>query len=186
MTRRWLTPDEQALWTALARTVRPIRRPPRPAPPVVATPIAPPPPAKPMARVRKASLPPPPPASLPPPVRTPAAVLDTGWERRIRNGAIVPDMSIDLHGHTLSAAHARLGQAISDALVRDVRVLLVVTGKPPKSPGATGQKQRGAIRAEIGHWLETSVYADRIASVRVAHPRHGGDGALYLILRRKK
>ncbi|MFZ2998025.1 Smr/MutS family protein [Sphingobium sp.] len=186
MTRRRLSPDEQALWTALARTVRPIRRAPPPAPvPVVAPPpIAPfPPHPKPKSAKRTKQIPPPPP---PPPVRTPVAVLDTAWERRIRNGAMVPDMSIDLHGHTLSAAHARLNQAIADAFLRDARVLLVVTGKPPKATGAAAQGKRGAIRGEIGHWLETSAHADRIASVRVAHPRHGGDGALYLILRRKK
>ncbi|PZU63665.1 MAG: DNA mismatch repair protein MutS [Sphingobium sp.] len=92
------------------------------------------------------------------PARTPAAVLDTGWEKRIRSGNIAPDMSIDLHGHNLAGAHVRHGDS----------------------------SRRGAIRGEIGHWLETSPYADRIASVRIAHPRHGGDGAIYLILRRKK
>lgn len=65
-------------------------------------------------------------------------------------------------------------------------MLLVVTGKPRKSGTSTDRDGRGAIRAEIAHWLETSPYADRIASVRIAHPRHGGDGAIYLILRRKK
>ncbi len=120
-----------------------------------------------------------------PPPRVPAAVLDSGWERRIRSGAIIPDMSIDLHGHSLAAAHGRLDQAIAAALARDARVLLVVTGKPRAAP-ASGASRRGAIRAEIGHWLDVSPHADRIASVRIAHPRHGGDGALYLILRRKK
>ncbi len=95
-------------------------------------------------------------------------------------------MSIDLHGHSLAAAHMRLNQALAAAWFRDVRVLLVVTGKPPKSGSSHGESRRGAIRGEIGHWLETSSYADRIASVRIAHQRHGGDGALYIILRRKK
>lgn len=113
-------------------------------------------------------------------------MLDNSWERRIRGGTISPDMSIDLHGHSLSAAHARLNQAIANALANNARVLLVVTGKPPKTAEKLGGSRRGAIRGEIGHWLETSVYADRIASVRIAHPRHGGDGALYLILRRRK
>src|SRR3546814_7254570 len=95
-------------------------------------------------------------------------------------------MTIDLHGHSLSAAHARLNQALASAWARDVRIMLIVTGKPPKSTSAGGGPRRGAIRGEIGHWLETSSYADRIASVRIAHQRHGGDGALYVILRRKK
>ncbi len=95
-------------------------------------------------------------------------------------------MSIDLHGHSLAAAHSRLSQALATAWTRDVRVLLVVTGKPPKTASAGAGSRRGAIRGEIGHWLETSSYADRIASVRIAHQRHGGEGALYIILRRKK
>lgn len=120
------------------------------------------------------------------PARVPSAVLDSSWERRIRSGTLSPEMSIDLHGHSLAAAHSRLNQALAAALARDVRVLLVVTGKPPKSDGPARHSRRGAIRGEIGHWLETTAYADRIASVRLAHPRHGGEGALYVILRRKK
>lgn len=98
---------------------------------------------------------------------------------------MAPDMAIDLHGHSLAAAHVRLNQALAAAWARDARILLVVTGKPPKTASAGGSR-RGAIRGEIGHWLETSSYADRIASVRIAHQRHGGEGALYVILRRKK
>ena len=120
------------------------------------------------------------------PIRSPAAVLDTSWERRIRSGTLAPDMAIDLHGHSLSSAHARLNQALSSALTRDLRILLIVTGKPPKSAAPGREGRRGAIRGEIGHWLETSPFADRIASVRLAHPRHGGEGAIYVILRRKK
>ncbi|MBH1999205.1 MAG: Smr/MutS family protein [Sphingomonadaceae bacterium] len=178
MARRHLSSDEQALWNALTRSVRPMRpqaRAPLPAPVTIFDPPA-----------QKRLTPPPPRPAPPLPVRTPAAILDSGWERRIKGGTVSPDVSIDLHGHSLSAAHARLNQAIAAALARDARVMLVVTGKPPRNAATDGSSRRGAIRAEIGHWLETSVYADRIASVRVAHPRHGGDGALYLILRRKK
>lgn len=175
------------MWDALTRTVRPIR----PAVARVASPV--------VAQAAPASVAPPrkkasggimPPVAMtpppPPPSRTPAAMLDSGWERRIRGGTISPDMSIDLHGHTLAAAHGRLNQALAAALAREARVLLVVTGKPPKGAASSGASRRGAIRGEIAHWLETSPYADRIASVRIAHPRHGGDGALYLILRRRK
>lgn len=176
---RRLSSDEQALWVALTRTVRPIGRAPAAVRPEASTAAAG------ASGGERLTLPPP--WTAPPKAaRTPAAVLDSGWERRIRAGALVPDMAIDLHGHSLSAAHVRLNQAIAAALMRDARVLLVVTGKLRKSEGEAGLSRRGAIRAEIGHWLQTSPHADRIASVRVAHPRHGGDGALYIILRRKK
>lgn len=174
MARRRLSPDEHQLWSAVARTVKPLRPQAKVVPPEPASEPQPVP-----TRPVKASGPPVP--ILPTPARVPVSVLDNGWEKRIRGGAIQPDMSIDLHGHSLAAAHAQLGRALGSALARGVRVLLVVTGKPRED-----NSRRGAIRAEIGHWLETSAYADRIASVRVAHPRHGGDGALYVILRRRK
>ena len=177
MARRQLSSDEQAVWNAVTRSVQPLRPHsqsegiPEPAVPVIAG-----------RTLRKDILA----AADVPARRSPAAVLDTSWERKIRGGTITPDMTIDLHGHSLSSAHARLNQALSSALTRDHRILLIITGKPPKSPGSAQGSQRGAIRGEIVHWLETSAYADRIASVRQAHPRHGGNGAIYLILRRKK
>jgi DNA-nicking Smr family endonuclease len=94
----------------------------------------------------------------------------------------MPDRTIDLHGHTLASAHHALEHALARAIADDVRVLLVITGKPPKPD----TKVRGLIRANIGDWLGTSGYRDRIAAVRHANPRHGGTGALYLILRRKR
>lgn len=177
MARRHLSKEEQALWAALTDSVRPLRPGARPS-------LPPTPPTGRIVETRLTA------THLPPvspvPARTPAAMLDSSWERRIRNGTLTPDMSIDLHGHSLSAAHARFNQTLTTALARDVRVLLVITGKPPKKAGVGEASRRGAIRGEISHWLETSAHADRIASVRMAHPRHGGDGALYVILRRRK
>lgn len=112
----------------------------------------------------------------------PSHTLDGGWDRRLRQGTVAPERTIDLHGHTLATAHAALEHALARAIADDVRVLLVVTGKPPR-PEAKG---RGLIRAHIGDWLGGSPYRDRIAAIRNAHPRHGGAGALYLVLRRKR
>ncbi|WP_030540174.1 Smr/MutS family protein [Sphingobium sp. DC-2] len=177
MARRHLSPEEQALWNVLARSVRPLRP---------AARLPDPPAPQPVPRQAQGLTVAPPVPVAAPPQRTPAKVLDASWERRIRNGTLVPDMTIDLHGHSLPAAHARLNQALGIALSRVVRIVLVITGKPPKSADQGRESRRGAIRGEIGHWLETSAYADRIASVRLAHPRHGGNGAIYVILRRKK
>lgn len=112
----------------------------------------------------------------------PTDTLDGGWDRRLRQGSVAPERTIDLHGHTLISAQAALEHALARAIADDARVLLVVTGKPPKPE----TKGRGLIRASIGDWLGGSGYRDRIAAVRHAHPRHGGTGALYLILRRRR
>lgn len=114
----------------------------------------------------------------------PGETLDGGWDRRLRRGLVSPERTIDLHGHTLASAHAALDQGLDRAIVDDVRTLLLVTGKPPREGSVP--PRRGAIRASIGDWLAGSRHASRIAAIRNAHPRHGGAGALYIILRRRK
>lgn len=181
MAGRRLTTDEQALWAKVARTVRIMQGKSAPAT-VVAEPAGTSPPPKTDKILTRAA----PQQKHVPPPRSPVAVLDNSWEKRVRSGTLAPDMSIDLHGHNLTTAHLQLNRALANALAQGVRTLLVVTGKSRQRNDNSSHSQRGAIRAEIGHWLQTSPHADAIASVRVAHPRHGGDGALYVILRRKK
>ena len=107
-----------------------------------------------------------------------AATLDGGWDRRLRQGDIRPDRIIDLHGHTLATAHLVLTDALETASSDGERIILIITGK--------GRSDRpGRIRAELSHWLETANQRSRIAALRPAHPRHGGSGAFYLILRRR-
>src|SRR3546814_11540833 len=61
-------------------------------------------------------------------------------------------------------------------------MLLLVTGRPPRAESERPYA-RGAIRAAVGDWIAASRHAGGIAAVRAAHPRHGGAGAPYLILR---
>ncbi|HWV13518.1 MAG TPA: Smr/MutS family protein, partial [Sphingobium sp.] len=123
MARRHLSSDEQAIWNALTRSVHPLR-PQSPAEAHAEWPV-------PISKGRSLTPQPSRPIDVAP-ARTPTTVLDASWERRIRGGTLAPDMTIDLHGHSLSSAHARLNHALSTALTRDQRVLLIITGKPPK------------------------------------------------------
>ncbi len=109
-----------------------------------------------------------------------SATVDDGWERRLRSGQLVPDLVIDLHGHNLASAHGSLLRALDRAVAARARILLVVAGKVRGAQEAP----RGAIRRELSTWLAQSAHAGRILAVRNAHPRHGGAGAVYLILRR--
>ena len=119
------------------------------------------------------------------PDRQPQNTLDASWDKKLGRGMVIPDSSIDLHGHTLASAHALLDDGLDRALRRGDRVLLLVTGKPPR-PESERPHARGAIRAAVADWLAMSRFADRIAAVRGAHPRHGGQGALYIVLRRPR
>ncbi len=188
--KRTLAPEEAALWKRVIATVTPLAK----------APVSPPLPSKeetvgpsdraaspaPAARVpleAKAlrTQPRPLPASREGSTNT----LDGSWDRRLSRGLISPESSIDLHGHNLASAYDRLDGGIDQAIRRGDRVLLLITGKPPR-PESERPHARGAIRAAVGDWLASSRHADRIAAVRAAHPRHGGSGALYIILRRPK
>lgn len=175
---RRLAPDEKALWQKVVATVRPLHRsaeqaqeaeppqeaikaPPTPARPRAAPPLGP--------RAAKAG---------------PGTTLDGSWDRRLSRGLVQPDLTVDLHGHNLDTAYSLLDSRLDQAVAAGARVLLLITGKPP-DPKERPIK-RGAIRAAVGDWLAGSRHARDIAAVRGAHPRHGGTGALYIILRRQK
>ncbi len=184
--RRHLSPEERAAWEAVARTVKPLRPRVAKSVPVVKDDIASFAAAIDTPKRVKGRVPPMRIEQAAPTVARPrpTPVLDGTWEKRIRAGRLDPDISVDLHGLTLAAAHVRLDRLLGDARTMGWRVLHVVTGKPRPMPGPGEARKRGAIRAEIGDWLAHSPHARHIASVRQAHPRHGGDGAIYIILRR--
>ncbi|WNO55077.1 Smr/MutS family protein [Stakelama saccharophila] len=176
MAGRRLSDAERALWQRVTSGVRPLE-PGRPA-----TPTAP---AK--ARARDVAAPvAPSPRIAPAPVATRAVPgLDGGWDRRIGKGRIEPDRTIDLHGHSLASAHAMLDRGLAEAIHLGERVILLVTGRAPRGEGMRPHV-RGSIRASVEDWIAVSPHAARIAAIRPAHPRHGGAGALYVILRRAR
>ena len=187
---RRLDPDESALWKKVAATVKPLAKAKAPLAPVSPPTVKPPKPTLRSTAVPAAA--PRTPTKLPPPRRThQAATLDGHWDRRLRKGLVRPDLSIDLHGHTLVSAQALLDEAIGRGLMRGARVLLVVAGR--LRPGADRLPQmhgdprpRGAIRASLPDWIAYSPHADQIVALRPAHISHGGAGAVYVILRRTR
>ncbi len=175
MAGRHLSAEEERLWRRVVASVRPIgaRAPARPletARPVVRLP------SEHVAETPRRSK-----AAAP----TPGNTLDGGWDRRLSRGLVSPDRTVDLHGHGLQSAYSVLDHSLDQAISDGVRVLLLVTGKAPPRESERPHA-RGAIRAAVGDWLAASRHADRIAAVRTAHPRHGGQGALYIILRRSR
>lgn len=172
-------PDADALWARVVETVRPLkgRR--------AAAPVAPRPTriSAPSFALTSSTSPPP----RPLPTRPSANTLDARWDERLRRGIAAPDVTIDLHGHTLAAAHDALEAGLGRALARGARLVLLVTGRaPPPDRSRLDSPLRGVIRASVTDWLHHSPHAGRIAAVRAAHPRHGGSGALYLVLRRRR
>jgi DNA-nicking Smr family endonuclease len=193
---RGLSPEEQAAWERLADSVTPLAGRTRPLVAKQAAytePKAPKPTPKPVGTTRpKRVKPKAPPA---PPVARPITAtsrlgesqtgLDSHWERRFKSGRIEPDLTLDLHGHTLDTAYARITAGLDQARAMDARVVLVIAGRERPVDPADRANRRGAIRAKMLDWLAAGPHADHISAVRRAHRSHGGEGALYLILKRR-
>jgi DNA-nicking Smr family endonuclease len=175
---RPLSAEEAALWARVVQTVQPLRGKRSPLP-LVANDVGKVAPA-PRAEAR-ASAPTESNTAKKPDRSVSSNTLDGSWDRRLARGLVLPDLAVDLHGHNLDTAYRTLDAGLDQAIARGARVLLLVTGKP-RDPGSG----RGAIRAAVGDWLAGSRHAADIAAVRGAHPRHGGTGALYIILKRRR
>ena len=87
---------------------------------------------------------------------------------------------IDLHGMTQDHAHATLDRFIAAAWSDGKRMLLVITGKGNVGSGG------GVLRRSVPRWLAAGDHAARVLRVETAQPRHGGGGALYVLLRRRR
>lgn len=186
---RGLTAEEAALWARLAASVTPLEPRPSVGHSLLAThPTKAPVPVvgkKPKGRVPDPVVPLRP-ASVPPSsLAAPGKGLDSQWERRLSRAAVEPDFTLDLHGHTLEQAHRRLDTGIMQAKACGARLVLLITGKPRPADAADRGERRGAIRAKTLDWLAAGPHGADIAAIRKAHRRHGGDGALYIILRRR-
>ena len=121
-----------------------------------------------------------------PPRRIAPGNLDSHWDKRLKSGEITPDLSLDLHDHGLDAAYSRLMDGMEQARSVGARVVLLVTGRPRPVDPADRASSRGVIRSKVLDWLAASEHGEAIAAIRKAHRRHGGDGALYIVLRRSR
>lgn len=183
---RGLSEAEARAWARLAASVTPLEGRAAPALDEPSTPVPGSATAQsrltavPQAEPRKSKALPP----APPPIATRG--LDASWDRKLSRAGAAPDFTLDLHGHTLDAAYNRLNRGLEQAIASGARLLLVVTGRPRPADAADRGERRGAIRAKLLDWLAAGPFADRVAAVRPAHPKHGGQGAIYIVLRRKR
>lgn len=129
-------------------------------------------------------------------VRKPAPKLPTGinggTSERLHRGDLRPEARLDLHGYTEQAAYRALSDFILRAVQRNLRLVLVITGKGIKQADRFAAfdmeydtRARGVLRNMVPRWLNEAHLVRHIADVRHAHVRHGGEGALYVYLRKR-
>lgn len=121
-------------------------------------------------------------AAPPPPKKTNDPSLQSierpTW-RKIKNGRITIDARIDLHGLIRAEAHNLLHSFLVRARERGMRHVLVITGKG-RSDGS-----EGVLRRDVPQWLSKAEFRPLVSGIETSAPGHGGDGALYVRLRRQ-
>jgi DNA-nicking Smr family endonuclease len=182
--RRQLSDEEEALWRGVARSVKPLRpsktkakAAAKSAPAAVERKSVPPHAPKPLQPAAPAStrkLPPKPP---------PLASLDRRGKKRVVRGRDAIDARIDLHGMTQSEAHDALIRFVRRAQTNGARLVLVVTGKG-SGTSRDAARERGVLRRQVPLWLALPEFRPFIVGFDAAHVAHGGEGALYVRLRR--
>ena len=180
-----MSKDGRDLWQRVVKDVKPLRKhAKRPAVPKAA------PPAKPVKAKTTAAKtvkpkPPPRPAPLPPLAHGQAPGFDKRSHEKFREGKMPMEARIDLHGHTLEAAHRALSDFVHRMWERDKRMLLVITGKGGRARDEMGSP-RATLRQSVPRWLNEPGMRRRILAIAEAKPQHGGSGALYVLLKRKR
>jgi DNA-nicking Smr family endonuclease len=175
--RRSLSDEERALWTGIARSITPLRAPRASAEPAAAEEVA--------DETASAS---PPPATrhdgLPGKKAPPLAPLGRRLKQRVARGRESIDARLDLHGLTQRDAYVELLRFLRRAQADGARMALVVTGKgvPRGEQGATAE--RGVLKRQVPLWLSLPEFRPLVLGFDDAHAGHGGQGALYVRLRR--
>ena len=106
------------------------------------------------------------------------AGLDRMSRRRLVQGQMEIGARLDLHGMTAARAEHSLARFIETAAAAHHRCVLVITGK--------GREGRGVLRQLVPLWLKTPPLSARILAISKAKQSDGGDGALYVMLRRSR
>lgn len=122
------------------------------------------------------------------PVRRPEAGLDRRTADRLRRGEREPDARLDLHGMTAERAHRACLRFLSDAMGQGARVVLVITGKGGRKRDDADimASPRGILRESLPKWLRSSPLGHSIVGIYEAHQKHGGAGAFYVYLKRRR
>lgn len=122
-------------------------------------------------------------------VKAKAGGLDGNTAEKLRKGQLTPGARIDLHGMTEAAAHRALHAFLAHAQDNGVRLALVITGvgNPQAHEGAEWMRvPHGVLKEMVPRWLNEKEFLGLASGWAHAHRRHGGDGALYVYLRKNR
>ena len=180
--RRSLSEEERNLWESVARQTKPLAKKHRAAKPQMVSPAAEAPTAATPAASPRASSPAKIP-SVPKPAAPPLAPLGRRERSQLSRGRKEIEARIDLHGMTQTRAHRALSGFLQRAHSDGLTFVLVITGKG-RTVGA--ESERGVLRRQVPLWLNLPEFRTLVVGFEEAHIGHGGEGALYVRIRRSR
>jgi len=178
--RRPLSDEELMLWKNFTGAITPLRKTAKSAAPPAERPVT----APSKSRVQHPAVAP----RQTPPQPPPLAPLDRRLKQRVARGREPIEARLDLHGMTVTQAHAALLRFLRDAQSDGAKTVLVVTGKGSLARSRSGEhdggRERGVLRRQVPMWLALPEFRPLVVGFDDAHAGHGGEGALYVRLRR--
>ena len=183
--KRQLSAEEAALWAKVAETAEPLEEgdpspdaPPEPAPSSSAAPRPTTEAYTPIERDRTVTEP-------------ELASIGRKEARQIRSGRVEIDARLDLHGLRQREAYGALQSFLANAQANGHRYVLIITGKGGLAPEDEDEnffherQERGVLKRAVPRWLAEPAFRAWVIGYESAHTRHGGEGALYVRLRRQ-
>jgi DNA-nicking Smr family endonuclease len=181
--KRALSEEEHALWESVAKQIKPLRKKPRAAKAPAVLPdaemdaVKPGAPPKPLSSAQQIARAPKLPSAAPP--LAPFGRLERS---QLSRGRKQIDARLDLHGMTQTRAHRALFGFLQHAHGEGLTFVLVITGK-----GKMGvESERGVLRRQVPQWLGLPEFRSLVVGFEEAHIGHGGEGALYVRIRRSR
>jgi len=178
--KRGLSEEDRALWESVAKQVKPLRKRRASKPPVVTMEADRKAALKPAAPQRPAA----PPRIIAPARPEPPPLAPIGRRERshLSRGRKEIDARLDLHGMTQTRAHRALFGFLQRAHHDGMTFVLIITGK-----GKVGaESERGVLRRQVPQWLGLPEFRTLVVGFEEAHIGHGGEGALYVRVRRAR
>jgi DNA-nicking Smr family endonuclease len=180
--KRILSEEERALWESVTKQTKPLRKKPRAAKPDAGSGET-----KAQLAAKPTALPKSTPRASPPKIAKPAvpplAPLGRRERTQLSRGRKEIEARLDLHGMTLERAHRALSTFLQRAHVHGLSFVLIITGKG-KIGGA--EAERGVLRRQVPQWLSQPEFRTLVVGFEAAHIGHGGEGALYVRVRRPR
>jgi len=100
---------------------------------------------------------------------------------KLKQGQLSIEGHLDLHGMNSDQAYDALLFFLRESFLQGRRCVLLIPGRGLGSPGGVG-----LIRQELQRWLTRDPLKRIVLAFATAQPKHGGAGALYVLLRKRK